>query len=353
MADLLAKQDKKSYKVYRNQELEGEIVAITDSEIILDLGTKAEGVLPKKDLTPEQVANLKVGDKLVTFVTLPETESGQVLLTLQRVANIKGGSNQAKWQKFIDAMKNNQVLTGRGLEVNKGGLIVEVAGIRGFLPSSQVALSAASDIEKLVDHDISISVIEVDPSQNRLIFTQKIALSPEAKEKLSKLQAGGKVTGKVAAVLPFGVFVSIETPEFTGLEGLVHSSELSWEKDTDPGQDFKAGQEIEAKVVSIESDTGRVNLSVKQLSEDPFSETAKKYHTDDVIKATVSKISNQGIFFTLDDNLEGFMPQNKAEGGADYKEGESVTLLVDSVDSNRRRILLAPMLTTTKGLIYK
>ncbi len=347
MADLLAKQENKNFKVSRGQEVEGEIVAITDQEIVLDLKLKAEGVLPKKDLTPDQLSKLKVGDKLTAYVVASENESGQVLLTLQKGAG-KGGV-QSKWQRFIDAMQQDQTVAGRGIEVNKGGLIVEVSGVRGFLPSSQVVLSSAGDLDKMVGQELSLSVIEADSSQNRLIFSQKVNVTDEVKSKLSQLKVGDKVTGKVAAVLPFGIFVSLED----GLEGLAHVSELSWEKVEDPSTIYKVGQDVEAKVISLDHETGRVNLSVRQLTEDPFQKAAEKYQPDDVIKITVSRVNSTGAFTSLEGGLEGLIPTAKFEPGTAYKEGDSISVIVDSVDQSKRRILLSPFLTSTKGLIYK
>jgi small subunit ribosomal protein S1 len=349
MGDLLAQQDKKILALSRGQEVEGEVIAILTQEIILDLGTKAEGSLSKKDLSPEQIANLKVGDKILTFVLQTENESGQAVLGLQKAIASGKGSNQARWQKYEQAKKNNQTLTGKGLEVNKGGLIVEIEGIRGFLPSSQVLLSQAGNIDDLVGKNITVTVLEVDPSQNKLIFSQKANLSQDQKTKLSQLKVGDKVKGKVAAVLQFGIFVSLEN----GLEGLVHVSEASWERMEDPNSLFKVGDEVEAKVITIDANTGRANLSIKQLTEDPFSKIAKTFQPDDVVKGKITKVTPQGVVLELKDGVEGFIPQNKLDADTTYEEGKEITCLVDSADNYKRRINLVPFVTSTKDLIYK
>lgn len=352
MADLLKKQDQKNLRVVRNQELEGKIIAITDSELILDLGTKAEGVLPKRDLTSEQLKNIKVGEKLSVFVLLPENESGQVLLTLQKVLG-KPASSGARWKRFEEALDSHQVLNGRGLEVNKGGLIVEVGGIRGFLPSSQVSLSTVGDLSELIGKDLQVTVIEVDLNQNRLIFSQKTNVTEEVKTKLSSLKIGDKVKGKVAAVLPFGIFVTIEGEAYNGVEGLVHISELSWQRVEEPGSLFKTGQEVEAKVISVDHETGRVNLSIKQLSEDPFKKLSEKYHPDDVIKGEVIKVSANGVAVKLEEGVEGVIPSSKLDQDSSYEAGEKITVLIDNVDLNKHKINLTPFRTSTKDLIYK
>lgn len=347
MADLLASQDKKQLTLSRGQEIEGTIVSITDTELILDLGTKAEGIIHVKDLSPEQAINLKVGDKLKSFVLLPENESGQAVLTFARSG--RGAATNPKWAKFQDAKDKAQTLTGKGLEVNKGGLIVELSGMRGFLPSSQVNLSQAANLDAMIGQDVEVEVIEVDPNQNRLILAQKTKVDDTLKQKISQLKTGSTVAGTVAAVLPFGVFVTLEN----GVEGLVHVSELSWERMENPGDVYTVGDSVEAKVINADPATGRVNLSIKQLTEDPFTKLAEDFQPDDVVKGTVTKLSSQGVNVSLKDGVEGFIPAAKIDPSVTFEVGQSTNFLVDTIDSSRRRINLAPFLTSTEGLIYK
>lgn len=362
MADLLAKQSDeqslsltKTLKLERNQEIEGEIIQITNSDVILDLGSKAEGVLSKKDFSDEQTANLKVGDKVRAYVVRSENESGQVVLELHKTTLSRGKGNP-RLDKFIAAKNSNQVLKGKGIEVNRGGLVVEIDKIRGFLPSSLVSLSQAANLEDLVDKDIQVTVVEVDPGQNRLILSQKANVSEEVKVKLSKLKPGDKVQGEVVAVLSFGVVVKLEDgmseARANALEGLIHVSEVSWEKVEDPALLYKVGDKVEAQIINVDVNGGKVNLSVKQLLSDPFEEIAEKYQSDDIIKATVTKVTGQGIFLDVE-GVEGFIPSSKVEADQSYEIGKSLSCLVDSVDTQKRRLNLAPFITSTKDLIYK
>ena len=277
-----------------------------------------------------------------------ENESGQVVLELYKTVQTRGRGANIKLDKFIAAQKNNQVLKGKGMEVNKGGLVVEIDKVRGFLPSSLVSLSSAANLEDLIDKDIQVTVVEVDPAQNRLILSQKMTVSDETKAKLSKIKVGDKVEGEVAAVLSFGVVVILDDK----VEGLVHVSELSWEKVEDPSTLYKAGDKIEAQVASVDLNTGRVNLSVKQLIGDPFKDKVKDYQPDDIVKATVTKVTGQGIILDVE-GVEGFIPSSKVEADETYEIGKSLSCLVDSIDEQRRRINLAPFITSTKDLIYK
>lgn len=355
MADLLASQVQtaKPFGLTRGQEVEGTVIEIFKNDIILDLGTKAEGVLLKRDLPEETVKNLKTGDKVMTFVVFPENDSGQVVLGLNRITSKKGTQSSPKFDKFNSALKNNQVLTGKGIEVNRGGLIVEVNGVRGFLPSSQVSLSQASNLDELVGKELQVTVIEVDSSQNRLIFSQKTNVSEDVKSKLSKIKIGDEVEGDVAAVLQFGIFVTLEGSGLSAVEGLVHISEISWEKIEDPSALFKVGDKVKAKVISTDANTGRVNLSIKQLQKDPFVMQVKNLAPDDVVKGTVAKVSSMGVHLTLENGAEGLVPASKLEHEASYKPGDSKTFLIDYIDIPKRRVNLAPFLTSTKDLIYK
>lgn len=370
MADLLAKQDSHSLAIFRGQEIEGIVVAILPQEIILDLGTKSEGVLQKKDLPASKIESLKIGDKITSTVIYTENDSGQVVLGLNRASlSNKNTPNAQKFRRFETAQKSNQVLTGKGLEVNKGGLIVEVGGVRGFLPSSQVSLSQAANLDDMVGKDIQVTVIEIDSNQNRLIFSQKNQISEEVQQKLSKLKSGDIVKGQVAAILQFGIFVTLEGAPSTnvsqaksakdvysdasGVEGLVHISELSWEKTDDPNSIFKIGDKVEAKVISVDKETGRANLSIKQLSQDPFEDKVKDLQSNDITKLTITKVTSLGVFGDLEGGIEGFIPSSKLEDGSEYKVGEAISCVVDTIDTQKRRVNLAPFITSTAGLIYK
>lgn len=347
MADLLASQTNKVKSIQRGEIVEGKVVAFIGGEIIIDLGTKSEGVFQKKDLSPDQAKSIKVGDKITATVIHPENQSGQVVLGLERAATSKPGTE--KFTKFQRAITTKQVFKGKALESNKGGLVVEVDGVRGFLPTSQVSLSQAANIEDLIGKELDLITLEVEPNQNRLIFTQKTTLSEESKEKLGSLKSKDKVKGQVAAVLPFGVFVSLEN----GVEGLAHISELSWDKVEDPNTLFKIGDEIEAVILSVDEQSGRANLSIKQLSNDPFTDKIKDIQVEDVIKGKVTKITPNGVNVLLKESVDAIVPSAKLAGDEGYTEGEEYSFLVDSVDNYKRRINLAPFITSTKDLIYR
>lgn len=362
MEELLASESK-VVNLYRNLEVEGEVVFISDKEIILDLGAKSEGVIPKREIPAPIKSGLKIGSRLKAFVYMPENESGQAVLSLQRQVSspmrpdrgrFKGksrGGRFADWSKFISAQNQKAKLQGTVIEVNKGGLMVEVAGTRGFLPNSQVGFELLSKsgegMDRLIGQDLAVTVIEVDQDNNKLIFSERGQVSDEVQEKLNSFKNDQKVKGKIVAILPFGLVVNAE-----GSEGLVFIADVSWEKVEDLNKLYNTGDEIEVLVTGLDKELGRLNLSIKQLTEDPFVKLGEKYPADEVVKGEITAVSEAGVSVKLD-GVEGLLPAAKMDPDTKYEAGKSMSFLVDSVDSQKRRVNLAPFVTSTAGLIYK
>lgn len=353
MEELLASQPQKLQVLHRGQEIEGQVIAITDREITLDLGSKSEGVIPRRDVPDSIRQELKVGDKLKAYVYIPENEYGQIVLssspqTRQSSAYKGHGVN---WLKFIQAQNQKSQLRGKVLEVNKGGLIVEVLGVRGFLPNSQVGFELLSKsgagLENLIGQDLTVTVIEVSQDNNKLIFSERGKVSKATLEKLKSFKPSQKVKGKIVAVLPFGLVVDV-----SGVEGLVFISDVSWEKVDDLAKQFSPGQEFELLVKGSDEELGRLDLSIKHLSEDPFAKLAQDYPADEIVKGDITAVSEAGVTVKLK-GVEGFLPASKMEADGKYEVGTSMNFLVDSVDTSRRRINLTPFVTSTAGLIYK
>lgn len=356
MEELLASQTKKLITLSRNLQVEGSIVLKTDKELILDIGAKSEGVLQRKDFSDSDFENLKVGDKIKAYVAQTENDNGQTVLSMHPIVSKPSsfspkGRGGVDWTRFIQAQRQNLKLHGKVIEVNKGGLMIEVDFVRGFLPNSQVGFEllskAKNGLSDLVGEELNITVSEVNQEQNRLIFSQRGYVSEDVLEDLKKYKEGQKVTGKIVAVLPFGLVVDVN-----GMEGLVFISDVSWEKVEDLNTLFKVEQEIEVLVSGTDTELGRLNLSIKQLTEDPIDKLKEKFQPDDVVKGEVTGVSSEGVKIKLDSEIEGLIPSSKI-GTNVYEVGKNVTVLVDGVDLRKRIITLAPMVTSTADLIYK
>lgn len=354
MEELLASQPQQLKVLHRGQEVEGTVLTITEKEVLLDLGSKSEGTINTRDIPHPIKSGLKVGDKLKAYVYIPENEYGQIVLssssqTRMSTSSFKG--HGINWMKFVQAQNQKSQVRGKVLEVNKGGLIVEVTGTRGFLPNSQVGFELLSKsgagMDSLIGQDLTVTVVEVNQDDNKLIFSQRGQVTEEALKNLRTFKAQQKAKGKIVAVLPFGLVVDV-----SGVEGLVFISDVSWEKIDDLTKQFSVGQELEVLVLGLDEELGRLNLSIKQLTEDPFAKLAEEYPADEVVKGEITEVTDAGITVQLK-GVEGILPAAKMDTGSKYEVGVSMSFLVDSVDTGRRRVNLAPFVTSTAGLIYK
>lgn len=355
-ADLFEASLKKAHSLRRNQEVVGTIVAVSPQELLIDIGAKSEGIVVGRELSAvsDMVSKLSVGDKVDATVIFPENDAGQVVLSLRKL------SGERRWTDLEEKKDNDEDIDVVALEVNRGGVICDYLGIRGFLPASQLS-SAPSKLADLIGKNLSARVIEVDRTTNRLILSQK---TPDKKDLtevlklLSKVKIGETVKGLISAVLPFGIFVEINldlgenTEGKTKLEGLVHVSEISWDKIDDPVKMFNVGDEVEVMVIAKDETSGRLNLSLKQLQEDPFSEISKKYTKDQEVSGSVAKVTPYGVFVTLEDNLDGLIHISKIPPDISFEVGQTVSCTVDSIDNKSRRIALVPI-AKAKPILYR
>ncbi len=333
----------------KGEVVTGTVTSISGKEVLIDFGGKMEGVVGEKewDQVKDYVSKLTVGDKIEAVVISAETEKGQMVVSVR-----KSGSKY-RWQKANELLKTGEPVSVKGVETNKGGLIVEFEGIRGFVPGSQLSADHQAEISKMVGKSFLAKVIEVDVSQNRLIFSEKaITGAADLAKKLtdlkSKVKIGEKYFGKVAAVMPYGVFVSLDN----GADGLVHISEISWQKVEDTASLFDVGDEVEVMVLGINDHDGKLNLSIKQLVPDPWLTLSKKYTTEQQVKGKVTRVSSFGIFVRLEEGLEGLIHISKVPAGKEFEVGEEVTCTVESIDATAHRISLIPVVTF-KPIGYK
>jgi small subunit ribosomal protein S1 len=325
MAQLLATSGLAPRTLTRGETVEGEVVAKLRDSLLVDIGAKAEGIIPLKEVEGAD-KGYKVGDKISAIVAQPEGDSGTVILTLKKAPR------EQAWEELRKAADRNETLEVRGVDSNRGGLIVEVGGLRGFIPSSHLVTSAKEAIGK----KLSAKVIEFNRDLNKLVFSEKEA----APESMVKVDLPFKVNDildvKVAKILPFGLLVSLPA----GGEGLIHISEISWKKVGPLAELYKVGQNLKVKVISIESASGKVNLSIKQLEEDPWLKAAKKYPVGTVLERKVSRLASYGVFVQLEEGIEGLLHASKIPYGVELKEGDPLKVSVDLFNSEQRRVAL-------------
>ncbi|NCN87521.1 MAG: S1 RNA-binding domain-containing protein [Candidatus Pacebacteria bacterium] len=358
MDELLAMVGETIIVPKKGQVISGTISAIDKKMMTIDIGAKTEGIVIDKefDVAVDYIADLKVGEEIDAVVLSPENNRGQILLSLKKAAV------DSKWEYFEDALENNTILEVKGVEINKGGLIVECGTMRGFIPSSQFGKQFMGKIKNLKGKSISVLPIEVDKEKNRLIFSERHV--SEAKElaqrdqALDNVQTGTNYEGVVSGVMPFGLFVTVEVPvadkkdEFGHVEGLIHISEISWEKVNNPKDYHKVGDRVKVKVLGIDDKTGKLNLSLKQMSDDPWEKIEESYPVGTTFTGTVSRVEAFGIFVNVEAGVDGLIHASKLTPDQTFKKGEEVTVSVESVEPKQRRMSLS-VVTTTVPVGYK
>ena len=357
MEELLAEQDSDIKSFKHGDVVDGTVVRIDKDEILVDIGAKSEGVVSNRELFGrggESQPALAIGDTVLVYVLQPESPEGHVVLSLRRAGL------ERKWRSMQEQLEAGVIIEAPVIDHNKGGLIVD-CGIRGFVPISQIVdfprrpqndqpRDAAQEIaEKLmpfVGRKLRLKILEVNRKANRLILSEKVALYEERREKrdelFSSLQVGQKVTGTVRSIAPFGVFIDLG-----GIDGLVHKSELSWNKVNNPEAGYEVGEEVEAEVIDINHERGRISLSIRRLQPDPWHSTVADFNVGDVIDGTVTKLVNFGAFVRVRDGLEGLIHiselshQRVAHPGDVVHEGQALKLKIISLDSERHRLGLS------------
>ena len=350
MDQLLKKAGHKLTAFKKGDEVEGVVVEKTKKALYVDVGGKSEGMVIDREMKAAKdfISQLHPGDVIKVIVSQPENDRGQMLLSL------KQASQNFIWAEFEEKLKTQEIIKVTGREVNKGGLIVDVkGGIQGFIPASQISSAYLNQVEKLVDESIEVKVIEVDREKNRLILSEKEVteadLIKEQKQAIKGIKVGDILEGKVVGLMPFGLFVKAGD---TKLEGLVHISEISWEKVDDPSQFFKSGDKIKIKVLAIDDKLGKLNLSIKQLIKDPWEGIDKKYPKDAQVKGEVVRVAPFGVFVSLEPGVEGLVHVSKLPTDKTFKEGDKVNCFIESINLDDRKLSLGLVLTQ-KPIGYK
>jgi len=338
----------------RGEIREGVIARVTPNEILVDVGAKSEGVVGGRELETLDDAMrraLAVGQTVLVYVMDPEDRYGTIVLSLNRAKEEKD------WRTAEALLGSQEVYTGPIAGFNKGGLIVKVGNVRGFIPASQLSAARRRRSEgetpeqkwgRMVGESTQVKVIEVDRSRNRLILSERAAAkeSREAQKDrlLSEIKVGEVRTGHVISLAEFGAFVDIG-----GADGLVHLSELSWKRVAHPNEILKVGQEVQVVVLNVDRERKRIGLSMKRREDDPWMLVQNKYQVGQLVTGTITKLTKFGAFARIEgeDEIEGLIHISElADGHIDHPkeavaEGQTVTLRVVKIDGEKRRMGLS------------
>jgi len=352
MMDLLEQSE--SQRVFtRGDVLMGTVALVGDHEILIDVGAKCEGVLAPREfdqMTSAERRAIHVGDEVEVLVVTPQDREGNLVLSLSQA---RLGQD---WDDGERLFEEGEVFEAAVSGHNKGGVIVYVGKVRGFVPASQIDRrhgvdrskidgTAASPLAALVGQPIWVKIIEIDRRKNRLILSEQAAMRERRKQSkadlLNNLEEGLVITGTVTSLADFGAFVDVG-----GADGLVHLSELSWNRVSHPREVLELGQSVTVKVISIDRERRRIGLSLKQLQPEPWSDLAARYELGSVISATITRLTDYGAFARLDEDIEGLV--HVSELSADGRPaaevvapGDRVDVRVIRVDPERKRIGLS------------
>ena len=342
MDDLLKEESIKSLTA--GEVVEGVVISVKKHEVLVDLGPHGVGVVPRREIGFSQ--KLNEGDSVTASIIETDMEDGYSLLSLRKAAKDRG------WDEIARIVESEEIVEVQAYDANRGGLLIELEGVRGFLPVSQLSAehyprvgSADKDeilqrLNSLVNKTIKVRVLDADRRANKLIFSEKEAIKDGLSERFEKLKVGDTVSGIITGVVDYGAFVNVE-----GIEGLIHISEISWERVNNPSDYVKVGQQIEAKVIAIDKE--RLSLSLKQLQEDPWLSEVEKFKPGEEVEGTVTRITPFGAFVQLSPAVEALVHVSELGDGdsADpekvFKLNERKSFRVLDVDKENRKISLS------------
>ncbi|ABU58103.1 30S ribosomal protein S1 [Roseiflexus castenholzii] len=339
---------------YRNLQygdtVDGIIMRVGRDEILVDIGAKAEGVVPAREmqsLSDDDRAALKPGDPLLVFVVQSEDKEGRATLSIDRARQEKS------WRRLQQCYETGEIIEAKVINYNKGGLLVNLDGVRGFVPSSQVSgigrgseAQKQSEMARMVGQTLALKVIEINRNRNRLILSERQAAMDVREgrkgELLSALKEGDVREGVVTSVCDFGAFVDIG-----GADGLVHLSELSWSRVKHPSEILKPGDKVQVYVLSIDNERKRIALSLKRTQHEPWATVGERYHIGQMVEGVVTQLAPFGAFVRIEDGVEGLihvseMGDGRVQHPRDVlQEGDAVQARIIRIDPARKRIGLS------------
>ena len=332
-----------------------DVVAAGDQdEILVDVGLKSEGVIPQREMWTDGDDDepLHVGDRILVYVVQPEGSEGHAILSLRRARM------ERSWREIEDLYNHGSIVQAPVVDYNKGGLIVDVKGVRGFVPVSQVLdlrsvprqEGESEEVTQLLaamnGRRLPLKIIEINRSRNRLILSERAAVqeqrTKQKDELLDQLEPGQIRRGTVSNLTSFGAFIDLG-----GADGLVHVSELSYNRVNHPSEILRVGQEVDVSVLSVDRENKKIQLSLKRAQPDPWTTVEQRYHIGEVVPATITKLAKFGAFAKVEQGLEGLIHLSELtdlpvqDAAQVVREGDEVSVKIIHIQSQRRRLGLS------------
>ncbi|KXK08016.1 MAG: 30S ribosomal protein S1 [Microgenomates bacterium OLB22] len=331
----------------KGTECEATIVQISRRGILFDIGWKSYAVLG--DLEIQEIgpflSHLKEGEKVVARIVVEESKEGYPVVSMRRFFD------KGRWDILQEKFESEEVMEVLAGDYGKGGIFIDFMGIRGVIPKIQLTTDYIDNPEKLSGQKIKVKILEVDKIKNRLVVSQKAAALgisyKDIQKRFDAIEIGKTYKATVIGFSEFGVFCELDK-----IEGLIHISEISWQKVNDPQKHVAVGSVIDVVVVEKNAVNLKLNLSIKRLSKDPWEDLEKKYPKDKEIKAEVIRKESYGYIVRLEEGIEGLIHISKLTGNERIEIGKPISVYIEKIDSKSRRISLL-LLPTEKPLIYR
>src|SRR5437773_1934080 len=330
-------------EINEGQVVHGTVVRVDKDEVLVDIGYKSEGVIPVSELSIRRSVNpadeVALGEEIDALVLTKEDAEGRLILSKKRARF------ELAWKRIEGAAESGEPVSGKVIEVVKGGLILDL-GVRGFLPASLVDIRRVQDLDEFLGQELRCKVIELNRSRNNVVLSRRAVLEEERKDQrqriLDKLTPGDVVEGTISNIVDFGAFVDLD-----GMDGLIHISELSWSHVNHPSEVLEIGQNVRVKVLDIDRDRQRISLGLKQTQTDPWQQVLDSYSEGDVVQGKVTKVVTFGAFVEILPGVEGLvhiseLAQHHVENPREIvSQGQPVNVKIIEVDAERRRLSLS------------
>jgi len=333
------------------------VTSIEKGRVLLDIGGKTQGLVAEKayKLAEDYIKTLKVGDIVEGVVLVPETRDGYTILSLKQAAQ------KVTWEKIDKAYQSGKPIEVEGKAVNPSGVVVDVEGLTGFVPTSQLGHALSAKPQDLVGKKFEAVVIDFDKDQNKVVLSEKEVSEAEEigmqRDAMKEISDGQEFEGEVMTIYDFGAFIKIDAPIGKGkksktvpLEGLVHISELSFAKVDKPEDVVKVGDKVKVKVIGKRNN--KLALSIKQMKDDPWMDVNKKYAKDKKVEGKVVKVSDFGVFVSLEPGIEGLIHITKIPPTQKFEVGDDVNVTIEEIDTENKKLSLGLVLTA-KPIGYK
>lgn len=342
MKDILAQYESGFPK--KGEVLTGEVIAVSKNNILVNLGTLGTGIIYPAEFydNPNLAKNLKLGDEISVILLEVENDDGYRELSLKRA------QMTTAWEDVREKRDGGEIISTVIININKGGLIVEINGIQGFLPLSQLSMEhypkiEGGDITKIVQalqkfrgQTFNVKILDFSEEENKLIVSERAILNDQLKKELEKFTLGEIIKGAITDITDFGAFVKISD----NIEGLIHISEIDWKIVENPRDYLKVGEEISAKIIGI--DDGKVSLSLKALRPDPWEKIEEKLTVGQTIEGEIAKVTTYGLLIKINDTVMGLIPNSELASKKDFrfKVGNKISVAIISIDSQGHKMIL-------------